>query len=77
MQPSKIIIIFHAEIIKVIISNIHPFINNRFIIIGSIFRIVNKAPDEVLVPKRKRFQFLGGFFQQRFRLSVSEILTRS
>ena len=35
-QTSKIIMVFHAEIIEVIISNLRPVINNRVIIIGSI-----------------------------------------
>ena len=50
------------EIIEVVISNIHPVITKRFIIIDYIFKISNKGPDEVLVPYGKRFQFLGGFF---------------
>ena len=61
-QPSKIIIIFHAEIIEVDIGNIHPVITNRFIIIDYVFKIANKGPDEVLVTYGKIFQFLGGFF---------------
>ena len=75
-QPSKTIIIFHAEVIEVVISNLHPVTTNRVIIIGSIFKIVNKVPDKVLVPKRKGFQFLDGCFFLGLRMSVSEILTR-
>ena len=58
----KFVIIFHAEIIEVAVSNIHPIITNRVIIIGYLFKIVNKGPDEALVPYGKIFQFLGGCF---------------
>ena len=61
-SPSKIIIIFHAEIIEVVVSNLRTVITNRVSIIDYIFKISNKGPDEVLVPYGKRFQFLGGFF---------------
>ena len=46
----KSIIIFHAEIIEVVISNLRPFIDNKVIIRGFIFRIAIKVPGEVLVP---------------------------
>ena len=48
-QRSKIIIIFHAEMIEEVISTLHLFIINRFIIIGCILLIFDKAPDEVMV----------------------------
>ena len=60
-QPSKIIIIFHAEVIEVVVSNMHLVITNRVVIIGYIFKIFNEGPDGVLGLYVNRFQFLGGF----------------
>ena len=62
MQTYKIIIIFYAEIIELYVSNIHPVISNRVIIIGSIIKIFNKGPDEVLVLYGSIFKLLGGCF---------------
>ena len=44
------IIISHAETVEVIIINLHTFVTNRFIIIGSKFKIFNKVPDDVIFP---------------------------
>ena len=49
MQTSRTMIIFHMEIIELIISNIHLVTRNRVIIIGYMFKIGNKGPDEFLV----------------------------
>ena len=56
MQPDKIIIILHAEIIIFFVINLHPVITNRVTIMGYIFKLFNKVPDKVLMPEIKGFQ---------------------
>ena len=58
-QPSKIIIIHYAGHVEVIVSNPHPIITNRIIIVDSIFKIGNKVLDEILFPKGNGLQLLG------------------
>ena len=49
-QTSKIIVVRHTELIKVLISYLNTVITNRIIVVDSVFKIVNKVPDEVMVP---------------------------
>ena len=57
-QPSKIIIIFHAEIIEVSVGNLHLVITNKVIILGYIFKNTVKDQMRLKWPNESYFNYL-------------------
>ena len=59
MQYSKRIIDFNTKLIEFIVSNLHPVITNRAIIMGPEVNVRIKYPDNIMVSFGKRFQCFG------------------
>ena len=45
----KIFIIHNAELIKDVVSNLHPFITNGFTIMDVVLKVNNKDMDKIMV----------------------------
>ena len=62
MKSYKFFVACKAELIKVFVSNLHPVITNRIINMNLVLEVINKDPDEVILPYGKIFQCLVEFF---------------
>ena len=58
-NPLKSILTFNAELIKVVVSNLHPSITNMVNIMVSALKVRNKDLDKIMGAFGKRFQCLG------------------
>ena len=56
MHSSKRIVDCNAKPIEFVVSNLHPAITNRIIIMDLVLEVINKDPDKILVPYGKRLQ---------------------
>ena len=53
-QYSESIISFNEELIEVVVSNLHPVITNRVVIMDLVVEVKNKDRDNIMVTRGKR-----------------------
>ena len=74
MHSSKRIVDCNAKPIEFVVSNLHPAITNRIIIMDLVLEVINKDPDKILVPYGKRLQWLGRYLLMKvWDIYVSDV----